>query len=55
MGNAFTHKKVNDGFDALVGVNLRLGGQTGSLVDIDRSNAVDTRVWHCEFAPVIFN
>jgi hypothetical protein len=43
---------VADGFEVLVGMNIRLGGNTNSLLEIDRSNAVDTRVWHCEFGGV---
>jgi hypothetical protein len=31
----------------MAGINIRLGGNTGSLADIDRSNAIDTRAWEC--------
>jgi hypothetical protein len=43
----FTRSFVEDGVEVLAGVNIRLGGRDGSLVDIDRSNAVDTRAWTC--------
>ena len=39
--------RESDGFEFLAGVNIRLGGESASLVSIDRSNALDTRVWTC--------
>ena len=38
---------VNDGVEIMAGINIRLGGETGSLVQIDRSNAIDTDTWFC--------
>jgi opacity protein-like surface antigen len=38
---------INDGVEVMAGINIRLGGRDSSLVDIDRSNAIDTRVWNC--------
>ncbi len=43
-----SRSEVNDGAEVLAGVNIRLGGQSGSLVDIDRTNALDTRAWYCD-------
>jgi hypothetical protein len=37
----------NEGAEILAGVQVRLGGNTDSLVSIDRSNALDTRAWTC--------
>ena len=36
-----------DGAEFLAGVKIRLGGRSDSLVNIDRSNAIDTRTWAC--------
>jgi hypothetical protein len=44
-GRQFT--SVSDGVEVMAGINIRLGGNTGSLADIDRSNAIDTRAWEC--------
>jgi hypothetical protein len=37
----------DEGAEILAGVQIRLGGNTDSLVSIDRSNALDTRAWTC--------
>jgi hypothetical protein len=42
-----TNSFVTDGVEVMAGINIRLGGNTGSLADIDRSNAIDTRAWEC--------
>jgi hypothetical protein len=42
-----TSSFVTDGVEVMAGINIRLGGNTGSLADIDRSNAIDTRAWEC--------
>jgi hypothetical protein len=36
-----------DGVEVMVGVSVRLGGKSDSLVAIDRSNAINTRAWNC--------
>lgn len=37
-----------DGVEIMAGIPIYLGGRSGSLVDIDRSNALDTRTWDCD-------
>jgi hypothetical protein len=43
----FTNTDFADGAQVMAGVKVRLGGHTDSLVNIDRSNAIDTRAWAC--------
>ena len=43
-----TNGAVTDkGVQVLVGIRIRLGGHTDSLVGVDRSNAIDTDTWTC--------
>ncbi len=43
-----TNTNFEDGAQVMAGVNVRLGGHTDSLANIDRSNAIDTRAWACD-------
>lgn len=43
----FSDVRYADGAEFMAGVNIRLGGYSNSLVNIDRSNAIDTRAWAC--------
>ncbi len=37
----------DEGVEAMVGIKIRLGGHSDSLMNIDRSNAIDTDTWVC--------
>ncbi len=62
-GSAFYHSCHNnnefdsvtaDGVEIMAGIQIYLGGRSQSLVDIDRSNALDTRTWDCDaFADIL--
>ncbi len=62
-GSAYYHSCDNnnsfdpitaDGVEIMAGIQIYLGGRSDSLVDIDRSNALDTRTWDCEAIANIF-
>ncbi len=42
-----------DGVEIMAGINIRLGGRGDSLVNIDRSNALDTEAWACSTQGVV--
>jgi len=45
QGQSFS--SLTDGAEVLGGIRIHLGGRDGRLVDIDRSNSLDTRAWSC--------
>ena len=38
---------LTDGAEVMGGIRIHLGGRDSRLVDIDRSNSLDTRAWSC--------